>query len=117
MSLLLFRIQDGEGRGPFKPGFSVKWRDSSGPTPPALFEELGIHPDRLAHLVPIGLHGGYACRSMAEIRRWFSRGEIRRLNRLGYQLVSFEPDEILVEAPTQVLIGMHKPLAALSRAA
>lgn len=115
--MTLYRVQDAEGRGPFRPGFSRSWRDEHGPSLPPIYDELGIAFDKLRTLVPFGMAAGCACRSMEELRRWFSRAELRRLARHGYSVVAFEPDHILAETPTQVLFAMRAPLSLLRRAA
>ena len=113
---MLYRVQDTGGRGPFRPGFSHVWRHAYGESLPAFFEELGIAPERVRTLVPDGMYAGCSCRSDSELRRWFSRTEMRRLARLGFGVVVFEPDAILAETPTQVLFAMHLPLASLNAA-
>ena len=56
------------------------------------------------------MHSGCAFRSVEQARQWFSRGELRRLARLGYELVSIEADAIAYETPTQLVIQCERPL-------
>ena len=80
--VLLYRIQDAVGRGPFKPGFSHVWSDDAGDARP---EPLLL---KVAHKIPRGLYGGSAVRSREQLRKWFTRSEERRLKRLGYHTVA-----------------------------
>jgi hypothetical protein len=114
----LWRIQDGEGRGPFKPGFSHKWIDTrrtgvAAELPP-IYEALGVAPGELWRLIPERMHAGCACRSAEELAIWFSRSERRRLWRYGYRIVVFEPDLVLAEPPHQVVFAQFRPLSNLS---
>jgi hypothetical protein len=117
---MLYRIQDREGRGPFKPGFTMTWisdRDSERYRMGSIFEELGLPPGDLHRLIPFGVHAGCACVSEEQLRRWFTREEMRRLKRAGYGVCEFEPDIIIAETATQVLFGMKSPLSELWSAA
>ena len=96
---VVYRIQDANGSGPFKPGFRRVWSDDSGPArPPA--ELLG----KIALTTPRETWLGSAVRSRAQLRLWFTRSEERRLKRLGYQVVALEADEILAENEHEVII-------------
>lgn len=114
---MLYRLQDEDGRGPFRPGFSNVWQDATGTDFPAIYEELGIAPQHLRKLIPAGMSAGCACRSREMLRQWFSRSEERRLKRHGFTIVAFEPDLIIAETATQVLFAMRTPLTTLARAA
>ena len=53
---VIFRVQDAEGRGPWKPGFSSQWMDEARPEwLPPIYDELNIHPHHLGRLVPRGM--------------------------------------------------------------
>jgi hypothetical protein len=114
---MLYRIQAADGRGPFRPGFSEQWRDTHGPSLPPIYDELGIHPLALHQMIPAGFHAGCACRSMDELRAWFSRREMRRLERHCYGIVTFDADRTLAETATQVLFCMRRPLTTLGESA
>jgi hypothetical protein len=107
---LVYRIQDAEGRGPFRPGFSSTWLDAARHCEfPSWLEEFGwcIPADLQAQ----GWHFGSACRSVEGIKQWFSRTERRRLERFGYSLVALKPDRILAESERQLVIARRLPLA------
>lgn len=106
---LVYRIQDAEGRGPFRPGFSQHWIDHTAHCEfPSWLEEFGycVPPD----LIQQGWHFGSACRTIDGIKQWFSRTERRRLAKLGYSLVAMKPDRILAESERQLVIARKLPL-------
>ena len=114
--VVLFRIQDKEGRGPFRPGLSTQWADATGGKMlPPIYKELGIEPTKLRDIVPKGLHCGCACKTPTQLQDWFTRTERRRLLALGFGIVRFEPDVIIAETPNQVLFGCTEPLSTLPR--
>lgn len=118
MGEIIFRVQDADGRGPWKPGFSSQWMDRTRPEWLApIYDELNIHPHHLGRLVPRGMNAGCGCRTMEGLRRWFSRAELRRLSRHGYSVVRIVPDKILAETATQVLFGCFTSLSDSARPA
>ena len=107
-------MQDKEGRGPFRPGFSQTWKSNDGPNLPPFYVEMGwTDPKQLRDKIPPGMHAGCAVDSILGILQWFDRGERRRLYRAGYLVVVFEPDLIVAETPTQVIFANHRPLSGL----
>jgi len=106
----IYRLQEDEGRGPFRPGFSETWLDGirSYDLPPWL-EEFGWHVAQEAR--QSGLYCGTGCRSLEQLYRWFSRNERRRLKRYGYDVVTIVPDRIFAESVNQVVFGCRAPLA------
>jgi hypothetical protein len=111
MSEVVFRVQDIRGRGPFKPGFSMKWADedfSPGLLPlPTFMEEFGH--DVIDRLGKPGERFGSAVRSPEQLSRWFSPTEQRRLHDFGYRPVKMVADRILAESTNQVLIARKRP--------
>lgn len=103
MSVRLYRVEDQEGRGPFRPGFSHKWRSPSGKDFPPPWIEAGISLSEFQALFRPGFQGGCACRDMQQLKQWFTFTERQRLKRLGFKIVGFEPDRVLLETPTQVV--------------
>ncbi len=102
----LIRIQDKDGRGPYRPGFSQVWSDPEGPFLPPIFVEFGW--DIFKSLE--NRHGGCAFRSMDQLKKWFSRFEIERLLRLGFKIVEMEVDEIIAESENQIVFARSIPL-------
>lgn len=109
-SEVLYRIQAADGRGPFRPGLSRVWSDG-GPVlrPPSLVEREGWR-ELVEQMRASGLHCGAGCRTRQELRRWFTRAEERRLRKLGYRVVTIEPDVIFAEWPDEVTFGCRLPL-------
>jgi hypothetical protein len=106
--LVVLRIQDPDGRGPWKPGFSRQWveeRPDHENLPP-WFVEFG----RVDRLVLVGDHVGSACRTLEQLRRWFTPGEYATLLRLGYRAVRLRVGRILAESNRQCVFGRARPL-------
>ena len=106
--VLIYRIQDTDGRGPYKPGFSRQWVSKRGPIPPPTWmEEFGTE---LFDQIKPGEHLGCGCRSMEQINKWFMREEIDRLRLLGYSIVKMRADRILAESKHQIVFARNTPL-------
>lgn len=104
----VFRIQDKDGRGPFKPGFSTKWvedrEDHENLVP--WFVDIG----RVDLQMIAGMSGGTACRTLDQLRRWFTPSEYKTLRRYGYQAIQMEVGRILGESETQLVFERCLPL-------
>lgn len=104
------RVQDSDGRGPFKPGFSQVWCDDSGdPQLPPWFEEFPGLLERVKREAG-RYHYGCGCRTVEQIERWFTPAERIRLFLLGYKLVSMDVDRVLAESKNQLVFLRDKPL-------
>lgn len=79
----LYRIQDADGRGPFRPGFSKNWADENfGPgveSLPTIMEDFG--ETVLRSLNNPAEHYGTAVRKPIQLCRWFSKTEMERHGR------------------------------------
>lgn len=106
-STVVFRVQDRDGRGPWKPGFSECWvedRDDHDNLKP-WYQEMGM-----VHRLGIaGMHMGTACESLEQLRRWFTKSEYRTLRRYGYQAVQMEVRRILGKSETQLVFERSNP--------
>ena len=109
----IVRIQDAEGRGPWRPGFSHMWvRDDTPMKHGAIYAEMpgfGMLVD-LAH--QRGEHIGCAVRA-GRLHEWFSPGDLRRLRDYGFSLVDASRCRVIAETHSQVVIGSQKPLRKL----
>lgn len=108
----VYRVQDRDGRGPFKPGFSKVWSDpdfAPGQLPlPPWPEEFGMDAiDRLAK--PHENYFGSAVRTVGKLRSWFSDAERERLADLGYHIAAIPHARVLAESPNQLLIASQTP--------
>lgn len=113
---IVYRVQDADGRGPFRPGFSKVWMDERffpgmGPLP-TWMEEFGV--DNIVRRCR-GRHIGSAVMKLTDLGRWFSPTERRRLKFHKFNVVSIEADEILAESKNQVVFASVVPLSEASR--
>ena len=109
----VYRVQDAEGRGPFRPGFAHWW-----------VEERPDHDNLVPWMQqfghdaiprtgwPFGKHFGCACRTLEQLRRWFTASEYATLQRFGFQAVSMDCARVLHESEIQLLFQRAKPLRA-----
>ena len=109
----VFRIQNNiDGRGPWQPGFSIKWADDD--FAPGMFqlptwmEEFGA--DLLARLGERHEYFGCGVRELDKIKLWFSNSEKDRLMKLGYNVVSLRIERILAESKNQLVFARRRPL-------
>ena len=106
-STVVFRVQDRDGRGPWKPGFSQCWVEDREDHDNLLpwYAEMGpVHK-----LGIVGMHQGTACESLEQLRRWFTKSEYRTLRRYGYQSVQMEVGRILGKSETQLVFERSRP--------
>jgi len=104
----IYRIQDKDGRGPWKPGFSHQWveeRPDHDNLPP-WFVEFG----RVDRLVIVGAWCGSGCDTIDQLRRWFTESEYRKLKTLGYRAVKMEVGRVLARSDRQLFFERVKPL-------
>lgn len=110
MNRRVFRIQDSEGRGPFRPGLSQVWIDEERTSmPPTFMEEFGW--DIFDKMGRPGEHFGSAVRRVEDLLRWFSHREMRKLAALGYRIVSLSDARVLAESENQCVFARSRPLA------
>lgn len=108
----LYRMQDNEGRGPWRPGLSTKWSDPYREIPKTHIHEFGL--SFLAR-VPKYYRMGTACASISQLKRWFTIIEIERLYMLGFSLVVIRPDAILEESENQSVFVVRGSIMGASR--
>lgn len=104
---IVYRVQDSEGRGPFKPGFSKLWVQTR--TDHENLQPWFIEFGRIDRDVLTGETSGSACRSIEQLRRWFTKGEYRKLKKYGYKAVKMNVDRIIAESTIQCFVGRAKP--------
>jgi len=108
--MTVYRVQDADGRGPYKPGFSHKWIDAcnQGQNCPNVFDEFpGLFP-----LPAPKLNQAFGCAFLTvdALRRWFSPTELSILVSYGYNVVSMDVDTILAQSRHQCVFRRNKPL-------
>lgn len=110
--MIVFRVQDSQGRGPFKPGVPAKWADPEFAPGmkalPTFMEEFGF--DVFDRLGRPGEHFGSAVRRARSISDWFSKSEQIKLHDLGYRLTGLRNARVLAESQNQIVFARSKPL-------
>jgi hypothetical protein len=104
--MIVFRVQDKDGRGPWKPGFSHIWvrvrRDHDNLKP--FFMEFSIDFNSITG------HIGCGCLSVPQLKRWFSKREYKTLLSFGYRCVKIEAEKILASSDIQCVFSRRIPL-------
>lgn len=108
--MIVYRVQDRNGRGPWKPGFSESWVEDRTEQ-----EFDAIAPPSMDIMLAIMMHKknphlGYGCASLLALRLWFKKREYETLVRLGYRAVEMQVDDVIWEGPNQVAFSRAKPL-------
>lgn len=107
----VYRIQDANGRGPFKPGMTRFWSVDR-PDHDNLRPWLeSVSHSQLATWHRKYRHLGCGCLTLEELRRWFVPREYETLLLMGYRAVEIGADSILWRDGTQVVFGRRRPLA------
>ena len=108
---LICRIQDTDGRGPYRPGFSHNWSERED-GPPSVFEAFPAVIEK-AHEIVNRKGGAVGCgfRTLAQASNWFRPSEVLTLVKFGYSLCWMYADEILAENGDQTVFWSKTPLA------
>jgi hypothetical protein len=104
----VYRVQDKDGRGPWKPGLSHCWvedREDHNNLPP-WYVEFG----RVDQRGIFGMATGSACMTLDQLRRWFTPSEYATLRQHGYQAVRMRVGRVLAKSPVQCFFERAKPL-------
>jgi len=102
---LIYRVQANDGRGPFRPGFTVRWSDMEGePRLPTFIEEFKTLE------FEAGWHYGTGVRTRADIDRWFTATEQAKLATLGFFIACLSVDRIIAESKNQLVFARKLPL-------
>lgn len=118
----IFRIQDKDGRGPYKPGFSKHWTDPDArcligaPLFPPYMEEFPEVQDKINSIADIN-GGSFGCgfRTREQLHHWFTKDELEKLFRYGYSIVEIHPDRVLAESENQLVFWCKKPLKHIAK--
>lgn len=107
--MIIYRIQDNNGRGPYKPGFSHLWvqdrPDLKNLIP--FYEEFGKD---VINQLNVWEYSGIGCKTKRQLRRWFTINEYKRLIRYDYFAVALQVDRVIAASDTQLLFSRTLPL-------
>ena len=109
----LYRVQDREGRGPYRPGLSKLWSDPEGPVVVPWWTEMGVSVQAAIEMMPQDMFTGCAFDSMKKLSDWFTAKERQKLDALGFYIVRFRPDKVLARTQSQVVFAQNYPLSGL----
>jgi len=104
----IYRIQDKEGRGPWKAGFSHQWVETREDHDNLLPAYIDFESPHLK--VKKGNYSGVGCRSKEQLKRWFTESEYKKLVSFGYESVIIKVDNIIAESDIQLVFERSKPL-------
>lgn len=108
MLIQLYRWQDADGRGPYKPGTSHFWADEDNQSAnPPFFIEFGWG---VIDLCRSDENMGCAFRTIEQAHRWFTPKERERMYLMGYRFGRICADRVLAESEHQVVFARKKPL-------
>lgn len=113
---MFLRYQDKDGRGPFRPGIPALWADTSGSSPPTVFQRFPT----LAGVLPIlhdkGLVVGCGCIGWDGLDRYFTSKEQERLHDLGYRVHRIPRNSVFLWDDDEVVFSLNRPIKTLPRA-
>lgn len=113
---VLMRIQDQSGRGPWRPGFSMKWidPDKDDSLCPPMFVEFPKWRMAIDRAAREGLvHFGCCVRGEEGLLRWFTREELNRLRGFGFNIVDASRLVPICESDSQIIAASRWPLSYL----
>ena len=106
---IVVRVQGADGRGPWRPGFSLTWLDGDAPAGRLTESLLDLMPIAEILALPADMTYGSACRNMDALMAWFTPCERERLAVLGFHPVRLNVDIVLAESATQLVVGRRRP--------
>ncbi len=102
----VYRIQDKNGRGPFRPDMTYRWyekRDDRAFLVPFFVTWADFRPTG-------NYHYACGCTSVEQLKRWFSAGEYQKLLSLGFKAVRIDVAEIVRKDDVQCIFKRKKAL-------
>lgn len=111
MSIRVYRVQDKDGRGPYKPGVTKLWIGEVSNEREKKFlswiDEFGL---RILDGIMPDEYVGCGFENKDQFKKWFMLDERKRLGALGYKLVEMEANRILAKSETQLVFARRIPL-------
>lgn len=104
----IYRIQDKDGRGPYKPGWSHVWTEFrcliDGESKPVFTDEFPSILDKInLRFDTVGGHFGCGFKTLSQLHSWFTQSEITKLADYGYHIVKMDADEIMASSDNQTV--------------
>ena len=106
----VFRVQDKDGRGTWKPGFSHLWSEDRSDEEYAALVPWPLQFGMIHRKALAGWSVGCGCTSLEQLRRWFTLAEYRKLRKHGYRAVKLHAVRILAASDIQCVFERAKPL-------
>lgn len=112
---VILRVQDSEGRGPYRPNFTKEWCEYNHELP-SFLQEFPDLPSIVHKYHKRGLHLGTGVRGYDGLKKWFSDSELEKLRGFGFDVVEVKGCAIVCESANQLVFALNKPLATLNHA-
>lgn len=112
---VILRVQDKNGRGPFRPGFTKEWCEYNHDLP-SFMQEFPDLPSTVHKYHRAGMHLGAGVRGWDGLKRWFSESELEKLRSHGFDVVHVKNCAVVCESENQLVFALSKPLASLNKA-
>lgn len=112
---LVYRVQDREGRGPWRPGFSQAWMEDRSPEEYAALLPVQEEFPGLVRMLRPGYSVGVGCVSLEQLRLWFTPLEYERLLGFGFHCYGFVPARIVCQSDVQCVFELADRLSTLSK--
>lgn len=109
MKSTIYRVQDGTGRGPYRPGFSKFWVKDR-PDLEHLSPWYVEFPEDVWPIATKSIHTGCGCLTLDQLRRWIVEDEYSVLVLFGYSAVEVPDVEIIAESGIQAIFTRDRPL-------
>lgn len=109
--MIVYRIQDEYGRGPWRPGFSLKWVEDRNDLDNLLpwFREFINESIDIRPLIIPRMILGCGCLTIQQLQRWITPIEYGRLLNFGFKAVALEAD-VLAQSDIQCVFQRTEPL-------
>lgn len=107
--MLIYRVQDKNGRGPFQRGLTERWARKTAREMDTLkpsieeFRRLFSRADLIPYL-------GTGCLTHKQLKGWFKESEMEILQSMGFQAVEIIAEKVLAQSEIQCVFWTPVPL-------
>lgn len=113
--IVVYRVQDADGRGPWKPGFSDKWVEDRPDEEYLALAPIFVEFPQLPKQFRTNHHYGVGCRTIPDLRRWITKTEFETLKGYGYDCYEIRPQRIIAESDIQCVFESDRPLRSFKK--